>query len=89
MKLIEKDVLVAWIRSRLLPTINSNADEFERGEDNERIQTLNFINTIEIKEVDLDKEYKDFINSDNGRSMFETAKHFFELGIKAQKGEEV
>jgi hypothetical protein len=48
---------------------------------------LSFINTLEVKEVDFEKEYKDFINSDNGRSMFETAKHFFELGLKAQKGE--
>ena len=46
------------------------------------------INTFEVKEVYLEKEYKDFIKSDNGRSMFETAKHFFELGLKvAQKGE--
>ena len=54
---------------------------------------LSFINTLEMKEVDFEKEYKDFINSVNGRSMFETAKHFFELGMsvsnKAQKGEEV
>jgi len=46
---------------------------------------LSFINNLEVKEVDLEKEYKDFIKSDNGRSMFETAKHFFELGLKAQK----
>ena len=43
---------------------------------------------LKVKEVDLEKEYKDFIKSDNGRSMFETAKYFYELGIKvAQKGE--
>lgn len=36
---------------------------------------------LEVKEVDLEKEYKDFIKCDNGRSMFETAKHFFELGL--------
>lgn len=39
------------------------------------------------KEVDLKKEYRDYINCDNGHTMFEIAKHFFELGLKAQKGE--
>ena len=43
------------------------------------------------KEVDLKKEYRDYINCDNGHTMFEIAKHFFELGVtvsnKAQKGE--
>lgn len=42
-----------------------------------------FINTLEVKEVDLEKEYKDFLKCDDGRSMFETAKHFFELGLSA------
>lgn len=40
------------------------------------------LDTLEVKEVDLEKEYKDFINIDNGRSMFETAKHFFGLGVR-------
>ena len=48
----------------------------------------NKLDTLDMKEVDLEKEYKDFIKSENGRSIFETAKYFFELGIKvAQKGE--
>ncbi len=45
------------------------------------------IDTLEVKEVDLEKEYKKFIDCDNGRSMFETARHFFELGLKVKKGE--
>jgi hypothetical protein len=47
--------------------------------------TLSFISTLEADLVDLEKEYKDFIKSDNGRSMFEIAKHFFELGLKAKE----
>lgn len=46
-------------------------------------ELLSFLDTLDVKEVDLEKEYKDFIKSDNGRSMFETAKHFFELGMRA------
>ena len=97
---IKKSALVAWVKSRLLPTINSNADEFERGEDNERIQTLNFINNLEVKEVDLEKEIESWRhNHFHGRkdkeasgeylervSQLDLAKHFFELGLKAYKG---
>mgnify|MGYP006896854970 CR=1 FL=1 len=55
------------------------------------------INTLEVKEVDLEKEYKDFVEEDpvynklvNGIVGKAIAKHFFELGLKvAQKGEEI
>lgn len=56
MKLINKDAVVAWIRNKLLPTVNSHADEWESGENNERINILNFINSLEVKEIDLDTE---------------------------------
>ncbi len=56
--------------------------------------TLSFINTLEIKEVDLEKEYKDFVEEDpvynklvNGIVGKAIAKHFYALGLKAQKGE--
>lgn len=55
---------------------------------------LSFLDTLEVKEVDLDKEYKDFVEEDhvynklvNGIVGKAIAKHFFELGLKAQKGE--
>jgi uncharacterized protein with PIN domain len=54
---------------------------------NEIDEILSFLDTLEVKEVDLKKEYKEFVDCDNGRSMFEIAKHFYELGLKAQKGE--
>jgi len=49
----------------------------------------------EVKEVDLEKEFYDFldvlIGKDNGHlsedELFSIAEYFFELGIKAQKGE--
>ena len=43
---------------------------------------------MSVKEVDLEKEYKMFIDHDNGRSMFETAKHFFELGLNTKQTSE-
>ena len=53
-------------------------------------EILSFLNTLEVKEVDLDKEIKKYIN-DNiigycVPGTEETAKHFFEFGLKA-KGE--
>lgn len=51
-------------------------------------------NLIEVKEVDLEKYYRNFLKEEwfeSGRArtisemMFFTAKHFFELGLKTQK----
>lgn len=63
---------------------------------------LSFIGTLEVKEVDLTKEiknvqhkYKTIDEYENypctmyANSIEWIAKHFFELGLQAQKGEEV
>lgn len=50
--LIDKDALVAEIRKRLLPTIrDKHYDEWEEGQDSERIAILDIIDTLEVKEV--------------------------------------
>lgn len=50
-----------------------------------------FINTLEVKEVDLWTELSNYIehyrNRETGYTLFGIAKHFFELGLRAQKGE--
>ena len=57
---------------------------------------ISFLDTLEVKEVDLDEYYHDFLqrewfDKNCNRTMSEmmafTAKHFFELGLKTQKGE--
>ena len=54
---INKDALVAMIRKRLLPVIrDKHYDEFEEGKDSERIAILDIIDTLEVKEVDLELE---------------------------------
>ena len=51
MKLIDKDDLVAKIRTRLLPVIrDKHYDEWEEGQDNERRAILDIIDTIEVKD---------------------------------------
>ena len=101
MKLIDKSVLVAEIEKRIKAwevvvekgwpnTANLMKSIYE--------EMLSIANTLEVKEVDLEKYYHDFLQKEwfdknCNRTMSEmmafTAKHFFELGIKAQKGENV
>ena len=55
---------------------------------------LDFLDTIETKVVDLEKEYEEFVVDDHILGNFITndtmgmvlAKHFFELGLKTRKG---
>lgn len=85
--LIDKDAVIAEIE-RLRKKNNESENVYDFGTANALESILSFIDTLEVKEVDLEKEYKDFIKkSDNGRSMLETAKYFFELGLKAKRGE--
>ena len=104
MKLIDKSALVAEIKRRIKCAIY----DVEIGALESRVasKTLNlllsFIDTLEVKEVDLEKEIKDYIHAlphaktgvPNGwrlswheDKVIEIAKHFYELGLKAQKGE--
>lgn len=100
--LIDKDALVLEIRKRLLPVIrDKHYDEWEEGQDSERQTILDIINALEVKEVDLEKELDTWRhNHFHGRRDKEAsgeyleritqlglAEHFFELGLKAQKGE--
>ena len=56
-------------------------------------QFLSFLDTLEVKEVDLDEEIdrvwdntSDNFSEDGWKEFEDIAKHFFELGLKAQKG---
>ena len=58
---IDKDVLVEEIRSRLLPVVvphGTHYDDWDRGADSERVNILSFINTLEVKEADLESEQR-------------------------------
>ena len=102
MKLIDKSALVAEIERR-----ETNIKEycFREGHDTrfdvvpeQLSQILSFINTLETKEVDLEKEVKEeylnrrcYVGKDNmlvilNEPQFnDIAKHFFELGLNAQR----
>jgi hypothetical protein len=49
---INKETLVAMIRKRLLPvTRDKHYNEWEEGQDSERIAILDIIDTLEVKEI--------------------------------------
>ena len=96
MKLIDKDALVAEIERRLWLLVPKMTFHQQRVE---LEKLLSFIKTIETKNVDLEKELESWRhNHFHGRrdkeasgeylervSQLDLAKHFFELGLKAQK----
>ena len=93
--LIDKSALVAEIERRIneinLDSIEDWRYRLQREHDIEVMKNiLSLIDTLEMKEVDLEKEYKDFVEEDpvynklvNGIVGKAIAKRFFELGITA------
>ena len=92
---IPKSALVAEIERRIneinLDSIEDWRYRLQREHDIEVMKNiLSLIDTLEVKEVDLEKEYKDFVEEDpvynklvNGIVGKAIAKRFFELGITA------
>jgi len=97
MKLIDKDKVIAEIEKRFDEYSNSilkHYDACTEARASELGKILVILNALEVEEVDLEKEYKDFVEEDpvynklvNGIVGKAIAKHFYELGLKAKKGE--
>lgn len=100
MKLIDKDALVAEIEKRRdaalvrqhnLETIGQETVLNEM-EANELNRIITFINTLEVKDVDLNEEIKLNYNPVDGLEFEEykrIAKYYFELGLKARIDKEL
>lgn len=96
MKLIDKDTLIAEIDKQ---KIGYNTDGNHSVEYDTTRKILDIINTLSVKEVDLEKEIethlKECLDVKFPTTNIElikkdvryTAEMFFELGLKAQKGE--
>ena len=87
MKPFDKDALVAKIK-RMIDKAFPNS-EWNHGYVTACESIISLINTIEIKEMDLDKEFDKCSENyifDDECEMY-TAKHFFKLGIKVMKEE--
>ena len=98
---IEKSAVVAEIERRKQKLLDHIICERDKEWAIRTAHQLNriiwFLDTLEVKEVDLNKEFYSFLNTligkDNGHlsedELFSIAEHFFELGIqKAQKRDE-
>ena len=95
--LIDKDALVAEIEKCYNECLKRakiiDSDYWNAKADAYRNVLALLYDTLEVKEVDLEKEMdfvKDayyYFTSDEKDSMMKVARHFFELGLKAQKGE--
>lgn len=97
---IDKDALVAEIEKRKSQFM-FQADSFHKlgmGEKRDHFAILasnmqsliSFIDTLEVKEVDLEQEATEFVQTkefaeSNESPVLLIAKHFFELGLKTQK----
>ena len=88
--LIDKSALVAEIEKRIQETesMHPKFDQFWAGQISAFKGILKILDTLEVKEVDLEKEYKDFVEEDpvynklvNGIVGKAIANHFFELGL--------
>ena len=87
MELIDKSVIVAVIKKRL--DKYSKLHSFNYGAVKNLESLLDFLDTFEVKEVDLDFEqelYKAFGQVKDFTLGMRIAKHFFELGLNAKKG---
>ena len=74
---------------------NESENVYDFGTEHALKSILAFINSLEVKEVNLEKELDSMITPELKfhkalPSLFDVAKHFYELGLKvAQKGEEL
>ena len=92
---IDKNALVAKIERRrdlhYKYYMKNGAGSIAECKYDEDREILSFLNTFEVKEVDLEKEYDNEFFKDpvfgklvNRNAGISIAKHFFELGLKAQ-----
>lgn len=99
---IDKDALVEYIKFRYLEHQTGNQPIGCLDRMNEDKEILSYLNTLEVKEVDVEKEIQAFAKIElepikiydtnvsitiTMHQLYQCAKHFFELGLKAQKGE--
>ena len=90
-KYIDKDALVAEIKRRMNENVGKQALPQYFGMVEEDLNILSFLNTLEVKEMDLQSEIdrlwdntSDNFSEDGWKEFEDIAKHFFELGLQAR-----
>lgn len=87
---IDKSALAAEIEKKIRTEQGYSSEDAECGYRDCAREILSFINTLEVKEVDFETEWKKYFEYKGNLATVnvkDLAKHFFDLGLKAQKGE--
>lgn len=93
MKLIDKSAIVAEINQRIKDYKSHKIDDSYHDGLIFALEDLrdDFLDTLEVEEVNLDGEINLWVRNlprvPNFEELNKFARHFFELGLKAQKGE--
>jgi len=94
MKLIDKSAVVAEIEARYnecLKRAKIIDSEYWNGKADAYRDMLVVLDSLEVKDVDLEKEIDLLVNklhtAPGYEELCEFARHFYELGLKARKGE--
>ena len=88
MKLIDKDALVAEI-GRLEKKNNESENVYDFGTEHALKSILSFLDTLEVKEVDIKTELGKYFCACYHNKDYNIAKHFFELGLQARIDKEL
>ena len=95
---IDKSEVIEWVKKQKATNKALMDDSpYHNGLTDSLDELLSFLDTLKVKEVDLEKEFdnyaKDILACDVQfqpfTHLYNCAKYFYELGIKAQKGESV
>lgn len=91
---IDKDAVIAEIERRIKEVSQIEKASYEIGLCDAYKTIISVLDTLEVKEVDLEDEIERFVKSEKFQKASGTikvtnllAKHFYELGLKTQKGE--
>ena len=97
---IPKSAVVAEIERKIHNIDYEGLSDRNIGQKQSLYHILSFLNTLEVKETDLENEFFNWYHKEKNRDynasiLYERygiiskklAKHFYELGLKAQKGE--
>ena len=90
---IDKSAVVAKIDELSNDKFQCSSYDEATGFQNALKLVKDFIDTLEVKEVDIEKETENYLSTywpeekELHPFLGHMAKHFFELGLKAQKGE--
>lgn len=101
-KYVDKSILEKEIKRQIsaiddCPKLTNTQIAVLEGDKVVLTKLLSFIDTLETREVDFEEEFDKYANGilacdiqfEPFTHLYNCAKHFFELGLKVQKGEEV